>query len=117
MATVYKAYEPKLDRYVALKVLPPELLHDSSGAARFGREAKVIARLEHKEIVPIYAYGIDEGVPWMAMRLVPGGSLSSVLKGKRLTPEQAVAVVRGVAEALEYAHNEGVVHRDVKPQN
>src|SRR4051812_13943830 len=76
MASVYKAYEPALDRYVALKVLPPELLLAPDSAARFTREAKVVARLEHKDIVPIYAFGIDEGVPWMAMRLDGGGSLA-----------------------------------------
>ena len=72
MAAVFRAYEPALDRYVALKVLPREFLHDPDFAERFKREAKAIARLEHPNIVPIYAYDIDraEGIPWMALRLV-----------------------------------------------
>jgi serine/threonine protein kinase len=70
MASVYRAYEPKLDRHVALKVLPREFLHDPSFAERFRREAQVVARLEHPNIIPIYAYDIDgPRAPWMAMRL------------------------------------------------
>jgi serine/threonine-protein kinase len=119
MASVYTAYEPSLDRDVALKVLPAEFLHDPSFAERFNREARVIARLEHPNIIPIYAFGIDEGrrLPWMAMRLVPGGALASLLKRGRLPHARVLAILRGVAEALDYAHDHGVVHRDVKPQN
>ncbi|HUG53637.1 MAG TPA: serine/threonine-protein kinase, partial [Vicinamibacteria bacterium] len=119
MATVYKAYEPGLDRYVALKVLPPEFLHDEGFAERFRREAKVIARLEHPNIIPIHAFGIEEKArtPWMAMRLVPGGALSGALSGARIAPERVVAILRGVADALDYAHGKGIVHRDIKPQN
>jgi serine/threonine-protein kinase len=121
MASVYRAYEATLDRYVAVKVLPAEFLHDPTFAERFQREAKVIARLEHPNIIPIYAYGIDEEqrIPWMAMRLVPGGALSAIVRGsgRRLPFERSIAILRGVAEALDYAHAKGVVHRDVKPQN
>ena len=117
MATVYKAYEPGVDRYVALKVLPAEFLHDPVFADRFRREARLIARLEHPAIVPLYAYGIDQEVPWMAMKLVQGGPLSSLLRVGRLDRRRAMPILGGVAEALEFAHSQGVIHRDVKPQN
>ena len=117
MASVFKAYEPSLDRYVALKVLPPEFLHEETFAARFQREAKVVAKLEHPNIIPIFSFGIEGGTPWMAMRLIAGGSLSAVLKKGSFGLERSVAVIRAVADALTYAHAQGVVHRDVKPQN
>jgi len=119
MASVFKAYEPSLDRYVALKVLPPEFLHDPSFAERFRREAQTIARLEHPQIIPIFAYDIDAetGTPWMAMRLISGGSLSQRIKQGRLAPSESARILKDVAEALDYAHAAGVIHRDVKPQN
>lgn len=119
MASVFKAYEPSLDRYVALKVLPPEFLHDPSFAERFRREAQTIARLEHPQIIPIFAYDIDAetGTPWMAMRLISGGSLSQRIKNGRLAPSESARILKDVAEALDYAHGAGVIHRDVKPQN
>jgi serine/threonine protein kinase len=117
MASVFKAYEPDLDRYIALKVLPTEFLHDEMFAARFTQEAKVVARLEHKEIIPIFAFGIEQNVPWMAMRLIAGGTLASLLAQERVPLARCVAILRGVANALTYAHEQGVIHRDVKPQN
>ena len=119
MASVFKAYEASLDRYVALKVLPPEFLHDPTFAERFRREAQTVARLEHPQIIPIFAYDIDTatGTPWMAMRLIAGGSLSQRIKRGRLAPLESARILKDVADALDYAHTAGVIHRDVKPQN
>jgi len=104
---------------VALKVLPPEFLHDPTFAERFRREAQTIARLEHPQIIPIFAYDIDTetGTPWMAMRLISGGSLSQRIKRGRLAPSECARILKDVGEALDYAHGAGVIHRDVKPQN
>jgi len=117
MAVVYRAHDPALERDVALKVLPPEFLHDSSFAERFRQEARVAARLEHPHVLPVHAFGIEQGRPWMAMRLVGGGSLADRLRHGPLPPAQAASLLREIASALDYAHSKGVVHRDVKPAN
>jgi TonB family protein len=117
MGTVYEAFEPGLDRRVALKILPAASLHEEAFARRFNQEARVIASLEHPNIVPIYASGIDDGSAWLSMRLLSGGTLSDLLTGGPLNPERTVSILRGVARALDHAHARGVVHRDVKPGN
>jgi serine/threonine protein kinase len=121
MASVYEAYDAALERSVALKVLPREFLHDPDFVERFRREATSIASLEHPNIIPIYSYDVDqeEGIPWMAMRLIRGGALSDLLKKQRLPLERSVQILRSVADALDYAHNhpKKIVHRDIKPQN
>jgi serine/threonine-protein kinase len=117
MASVFKAYEASLDRHVALKVLPTEFLHDATFAERFQREAQIVAKLEHPSIVPVYSFGISDGVPWMAMKLVSGGSLAAAIKGSALGAEKLLPILGRVADALDYAHARGVIHRDVKPQN
>lgn len=117
MATVYEAHDARLDRAVALKVLPPEFLHDLTFAERFEQEARLAAALEHPNIVPIYASGIDHGIPWMSMRLLAGGTIGSLLEGGRPDVRRVVRLLRSVANALDYAHARGIVHRDIKPTN
>ncbi len=117
MASVYEAHERRLDRRVALKVLPPAFLHDQSFAHRFEREARLVAGLEHPNIVPIYASGIDEGVPWISMRLLSGGTLSDLLCDGPLPASRVAQILRGIAQGLDYAHGCGVIHRDIKPTN
>jgi len=117
MATVYEALDTRLERAVALKVLPAEFVHDQTFGRRFETEGRLIARLEHPNIVPIYASGIDAGIPWMSMRLLTGNTLSVLLEHRRPAPSETVQLLRQVASALDYAHGLGVVHRDIKPGN
>ena len=116
MATVYLAREAELDRVVALKVLPEQLVDDQDFSKRGQLEARVIASLDHPNIIPLYRYGIAEDVPWMALRYVDGGDFESALKSG-MDVAAGMAVLRGVAAALDYAHRRGIVHRDLKPQN
>ncbi len=116
MATVYKAYHAAMDRYVAIKVLPQHLARDPNFRARFQQEARVIARLEHRHILPVYDVAEEDGIPYLVMRYTDGGDLNNLIAG-RLTVERAVELLAQVAEALGYAHRRGVIHRDVKPAN
>jgi serine/threonine-protein kinase len=117
MARVYQAYDPQADRLVAIKVLPPEYLNDLGFRARFMREAELIAALEHKAIVPVYEYGTHEGQPYIVMQYMPRGSLAERLLQGPFSPEETLRVLTRVAAALDYAHHQGVIHRDLKTSN
>jgi len=117
MATVFKAYHPALDRYVAIKVLHPAFLEDSNFLARFQREARVVARLEHTNIVPIYDFAEHGGRPYLVMKYVEGVTLKARLAERRLTLTEILPIVEAVGAGLAYAHQQGVLHRDVKPSN
>jgi serine/threonine protein kinase len=118
MGVVYRAVDLSLERQVALKVLVEELADDPAFRARFERESKLAASLDHPSVIPIYAAGEWEGVLYLAMRLVDGADLRSVLRQVgRFEPERAVRIVTQVASALDAAHAHGLVHRDVKPAN
>ena len=118
MATVYRGWDPLFEREVAVKVLPPELLHsDPQFKMRFEREAKIIASLEHPSIVPVYDVGDDSGQPYFVMRYMSGGSLSDRIKAKNLTVEDALKILNQLAPGLDEAHSKGIVHRDLKPSN
>jgi Flp pilus assembly protein TadD len=117
MATVYKAYHAALDRYVAIKVLHPAFKADSGFLARFQREARVVARLEHPHIVPVYDFSEHKGSPYLVMRFIEGETLKARLEREQLTLSEILDIIRPVGQALTYAHERGVLHRDVKPSN
>jgi TM2 domain-containing membrane protein YozV/predicted Ser/Thr protein kinase len=117
MGAVYKARQPSLDRFVALKVLPPALANDPGFAERFNREARALARLSHPNIVAVYDFGKAGALHYVLMEFIDGTNLREVERSRCLTPEQAVAIVPQICEALQFAHNEGIVHRDIKPEN
>ena len=117
MATVYLAFDPNVDRQVALKLLPREFLHHPTFRERFDREAKIVAALEHPAIVPIYDFGEDDGQPFFVMRFMRGGSLSERIKNGPLPLNQTVEILDRIGSALEHAHSKGIIHRDLKPAN
>ena len=112
MATVYKANAPRFDREVAIKVLPPEFLHDPSFKARFEREARTIAKLEHNAIVPVYDFGEQSDQPYLVMRYMPGGSLQEKIKAGALKLLETSKIISRIADALDDAASRGIVHRD-----
>jgi serine/threonine-protein kinase len=117
MATVYKAYHASLDRHIALKVLHPALKDDDTFYLRFQREAQIVARLDHPNIVPIHDFAMETDEPYIVMKLIEGQTLKQYLKRKHLSLEETLRILPAIAEALTYAHNRGILHRDVKPSN
>jgi tRNA A-37 threonylcarbamoyl transferase component Bud32 len=118
MGAVYKARQKQLDRLVALKVLPPEVGRTEAFAERFAREARSLAKLNHPRIVSVYDFGHTEaGLYYFIMEFVDGTDLRQVIQAGELTAAEALAIIPQVCEALQYAHEEGIVHRDIKPEN
>ena len=117
MSTVYRAFDPQFQREVAIKVLPRELLHKEEFLTRFRREITTITTLEHPAIVPVYDFGEAEGQPYLVMRLMSGGSLKDRLEKGPLSLDEIARLFSRLAPALDYAHQQGVIHRDLKPGN
>ena len=127
MGAVYKARQKELERIVALKILPPGIGKDSAFAGRFAREARALARLNHPGIVTLYEFGKVDPQPsspgsqpalyYFLMEFVDGVNLRQLLAASHLAPREALAVVPQICDALQYAHDAGIVHRDIKPEN
>jgi serine/threonine protein kinase len=117
MATVFKAYHPALDRYVAIKALHPAFMEEEGFLARFQREARVVAQLDHPNIVPIYDYAEHEGRPYLVMKYIEGETLKARLARSHLTNNESLEIVQAVGKALSYAHEQKILHRDIKPSN
>jgi serine/threonine protein kinase len=131
MGAVYKARQRGLDRLVAVKILPPEIGHDAAFAERFTREARALARLSHPHIVAVYDFGqtstplalLGRGAGgegslfYIVMEYVDGANLRQAIQAGGLAPQHALAIVPQICEALQFAHDEGIVHRDIKPEN
>ncbi len=118
MGVVYRAFDLRLKRTVALKMMAPELSLDARFRERFARETELAISLEHPNVVPIHDAGDIDGRLYLAMRLVAGTDLRTLLRAEgALEPSRALAICRQVASALDAAHAKGLVHRDVKPSN
>ena len=118
MGAVYKARQKELDRLVAVKILPPEVSRDPTFAERFTREARALARLNHPNIVGVYDFGrTGDGLFYFVMEYVDGVNLRQAIQAGTMDPRQALAIVPQICDALQFAHDEGVVHRDIKPEN
>ncbi len=117
MGAVYQARQKGLDRVVALKILPEEFGQDVKFALRFTREARTLAKLNHANIVSVYEFGNVDEVYYFLMEFIDGSTLRDVVHAGRLDPKSALAIVPHLCDALQYAHDNGVVHRDIKPEN
>jgi serine/threonine protein kinase len=117
MGAVYKARQPHLDRFVALKILPPEAARDPAFAERFAREGRALAKLNHPNIVGVHDFGQQGELYYLVMEYIDGVNLRQAMRAGQLTPEEALRIVPQLCDALQFAHDEGVVHRDIKPEN
>lgn len=117
MGAVYKARQKQLNRVVALKILPPQAASGPGFAERFAREARALAKLNHPHIVTLYEFGQADGLFYFLMEFVDGVNLRQLLRASRIAPKEALAIVPQICEALQFAHDEGIVHRDIKPEN
>jgi serine/threonine protein kinase/tetratricopeptide (TPR) repeat protein len=117
MATVYRAYQPSMDRHVAIKIIRTTILQDPTVRDRFQREARLIARLEHPHLLPVYDFDGDSEPPYIVMRYLEGGTLKQVLAKGEIPFDEVLYMLNQVALALDYAHRQKVVHRDLKPSN
>jgi predicted Ser/Thr protein kinase len=117
MGAVYKARQPALDRMVALKILPPKGAAGVNFAERFNAEARALARLNHPSIVGVHEFGQVDGLHFFIMEFVDGANLRQLEKAGQLSPRETLQIIPQICDALQYAHDEGVVHRDIKPEN
>ncbi|MGA2051669.1 MAG: serine/threonine-protein kinase [Opitutales bacterium] len=117
MGAVYKARQPALDRLVALKILTPQVGDDPGFAERFTREARALALLSHPNIVAVHDFGQSGGFPYFIMEYVDGLNLRQIERAGKLAPREALQIIPQICEALQFAHDEGIVHRDIKPEN
>jgi len=117
MAEVYKAMQPSVNRAVAIKVMSATLAGDSEFVKRFQQEAKVVARLEHPNILPVIDYGEEERALYLVMRYLKGGTLHNLIQGGPMPPQVVLRYLTEIGQALDYAHGLGIIHRDIKPRN
>jgi len=117
MAEVFKAYQPSMERYVAIKLILPRFAQEATFLKRFQREARAVSRLEHAHILPVYDYGESEGRPYLVMRYMSAGTLKDRLSQGSMSSSEVNRVIGQVGSALDYAHRMGIIHRDVKPSN
>ncbi len=117
MGAVYRARQLHLDRIVALKIVPVELASTEMFSERFAREARAMAKLTHPRIVTVFDFGEADGMPYLVMEFINGVNLRQAIGPQKLQPNQALAIIPQICDALQYAHAMGVVHRDIKPEN
>lgn len=117
MATVYVATQASMKRNVAIKVLPRALTHEDGFLERFYREVEIVASLQHPHILPVYDFGEYDGMPYIVMAYMSGGTLADLITQGPLDPIETTRIVQEMADALDYAHSKGIIHRDFKPNN